>query len=205
MNIADEDPMVASIRARVKLSPEAVERLAIEAGIGEFADEFFSALSDFDFVNGRIYEVIRLDREEYEHRQPSSEYAEFYANGDDGGWDLEKLVPRKRGSRRGHDTLLELFDLLRVCWNALPTQRGKKRSKWTPEFDDSTGEPTNATAVFFLGVAQLFASYSEIHCKSVVERAKRRSHSPESKTRRAERNRKHAADHRARMRAERNR
>ncbi|UGX93647.1 hypothetical protein G6321_00050065 [Bradyrhizobium barranii subsp. barranii] len=200
-----EEPLVTSIRARVQLSRAAVERLATEAGIGEFADEFFSALCDFDFVNGRVYEVIRSQREEYERRKPDEQYAEFYENGDDGGWDWEHLVPRKRGNKSGHDTLLELFDLLRVRWNALPKRDGKRRRKWTPEFDDSTGDPINATAHFFLGVAGLFASYSKTHCKSVVERASRRTHSPESKAKRAERNRRHQAEHRARKKAERHR
>jgi hypothetical protein len=201
MNDSDEDALVASIRARVKLSLATVERLASDAGIGKFAEDFYSALRDFDFVYGRVYELIRLDREEYEHRQPGSEYAEFYANGDDCGWDLEKLVPRKRGNRQGHDTLLELYDLLRVQWNALPNEKGKRRVKWAPRFEEFDGEPINTTAVFFLGVAQMFASYSGVHCRSVVERASRRDRGPEKQARRAEQNRRYQAEHRARKRA----
>jgi hypothetical protein len=85
MNDSDEDPLVTSIRARVQLNREAFQRLATDAGIGEFAEEFFSALRDFDYVNGRVYEVIRSQPDEYKNREPAGEYAEFYANATVGG------------------------------------------------------------------------------------------------------------------------
>jgi hypothetical protein len=151
MNDSDEDPLVTSIRARVQLNFEAFQRLAVDAGVGEFAEEIFSALRDFDYVNGRVYEVIRSEPDQYKKREPAEEYAEFYANGDDGGWDWKKLVPPKRGGR-GHDILWELFELLRVNWNALPSNPDKRLPRWSPAFEVQSGEtvPTNATGIFFL-------------------------------------------------------
>ena len=149
MNNADEDPLVTSIRARVQLSFESVKRLAAEAGIGEHAEIFYSALVQFDFVYGRVYEIIRTQRAEYETRSCNSEWAEFYVDGDNGGWDWKRDFPPQPG-RPSHGTLLELFDLLRAEWNTLPPPQRETRPKWTPAFERQNDEtvPINATALF---------------------------------------------------------
>jgi hypothetical protein len=192
----DEDPLVTSIRDRVQLSLEAVQRLASEAGVGEHAETFHSALSNFDFVYGRVYEIIRRQRAEYEGRPCAPEWAEFYADGDNGGWDWKRDFPPQRG-RPSHDTLLELFDLLRIEWNPLPLDQKKKRPKWTPAFERQNGEavPINATGAFFWGIARLFASYSAANCASVADRARRRTWRPESSAKRATRRHAYAAEY----------
>lgn len=198
-----EDPLVSSIRARVQLSFEAVQLLASKAGVGEHADTFYSALSNFDFVYGYVYEIVRRQRRNYELRPGESEWAEFYANGDNGGWDWERDFPPQRG-RPSHETLLELFDLLRIEWNSLPRDSKKRRPKWTPAYERQSGEtiPINATGAFFFEIACLFASYSAAHCASVVDRARRRTWRPESSAKRAIGRRAYAAEYLRHKRAE---
>ena len=164
--------------------------------MGEYADKFYAALAAFDFVYGRVYEIVRTQRAEYEARSFDSQWAELYANGNGGGWDWERDFPPRRG-RPSHDTLLELFDLLRIECNTLPPSEEKKLPKWTPAFERQNDEtvPINATGAFFFGISRLFASYSAASCASVVDRARRRKWWPESIARRANLRRAYSAEY----------
>src|SRR3954453_19388687 len=157
---SDIDPLELEIRKRVKLSFASVSEVAASAGLESFAHKLFEELSKFGYVYGRLYEMLRTRRKQYDTRIPgvTGEWAEFYANGENGGWDWKADFPPKRG-QPAHDTLLDMYQLLEIFWKCLPPPSTKKRrKKWSPRFERQEGitVPYNDMGILFLGVARLF-------------------------------------------------
>ena len=191
-----------TIRERIDLSFDRVQKIARDANLAVFAEEILRQLLDFkeNYVLSRIAQQGRETPPD-KNAAPNEEYADWLEEGDDGwpkgAWD--ELFTRKVG-QPGHDALLELHDFTAELWTSLPLAPGKKRrNRWAPVFMKIEDEtiPHNEMAKLFYGIARLFdRAYLPRHCRSVVDRVKNQRRSPEGKARLKERRRKAAARHR---------